>query len=175
MKRISLVVLLFAVLTFPSGHVYADGGQVGLSPGTGFKMRFGGGSTDFWIPIQLRGEAYLGEEDQHGVGGTFGWDIGTGLTPNFAAITPHYHYYFKQDDEGKGCGPYVGSYFDLRFRGNLNSIGLGAKGGYRFQFNDEWGIWAESNIGFNTIGGKNFGNRLNGGEFGFNVGAYWRF
>ncbi|MCP4124506.1 MAG: hypothetical protein GY751_22405 [Bacteroidetes bacterium] len=171
MKKVLLSALVLGILMFPGSDLFAGGGQAGISPGSGFKLRFGNMNTDLHIPIQFRAEVHLGDEGQHGIGGSFSYDIGTKFTPNFAAVTPHYHYYFKPE----GCGPYVGGYADFRFRGNLNDIGIGAKGGYRFKINEDWGIWAEANVGFNTLGGTYFNKRWNGGEVGFNAGAFYKF
>lgn len=162
------------------GDLFAGGGQAGMSPGTGVKIRFEKGGTDVWIPIQFRAEGHLGSEGQHGVGGTFSYDIGTGKSTviglvvrsrtGMAAITPHYHYYFNPKDSGA----YVGAFTDLRFGGGWNDIGVGGKGGYKHQFTENWGIWAEGSVGFSTSGSSG-SKRSNGGILGINAGAHYQF
>ncbi|MEZ5024429.1 MAG: hypothetical protein R2728_14460 [Chitinophagales bacterium] len=40
------------------------------------KLTFAKGGTNAFIPFRFEGEGYLGSNDQHGVGGGFGYDIG---------------------------------------------------------------------------------------------------
>lgn len=175
MRKASVFGFILSMFLFVGGEAFAGGGQAGMSPGTGVKVRFAKGGADVWIPIQFRAEGHLGSEGQHGVGGTFSYDIGTGgsiFTGNFGmvAITPHYHYYFNP----KESGPYVGGYVDLRFRSGVNDIVIGGKGGYKHQFTENWGIWAEGGFGFSTWGNNGF-SRSNGGQLAINAGAHYQF
>ncbi len=169
--KLSLVLLAGILLSFSA---FASGGSVGVSPGTGVKIVFGGGS-DVYIPIRFEGEGYLGDNDQHGVGGNIGFDIGTGFAFNAFGITPEYKYYFNG---GKLSSPFVGAYGDFRFAtgvfgGSFNLIGVGAQGGYQHYFTDNISIYGAGSFGFATVG-NSFG-RNNGGEFGIRAGVKYTF
>lgn len=174
MRKIQLLVILCSVLFLSAPNVFASGGSVGASPGTGIKVRFGGG-TDISLPIRFEGEGYLGDNDQHGVGGNIGFDIGTGFNFNYFGITPEYKYYFNG---GKESGAFVGAYGDFRFAtgtfgGSFNNIGIGGQGGYQHVFDFDLAIYGAGNIGFSTVG-NSFG-RNNGGEIGFRAGVKYIF
>lgn len=164
---------LCAAFVLMSAPAHA-GGNAGVSPG-GVKLYFAGGNVDIAIPITFRAEGYLGDEEQHGVGGAFVTEIGTGtFGASIVGFTPHYHYYFNG---GSSSGGYVGANLDLRFRGGFNTIGIGPVGGYKHQFTDNWGLWAEASVGYATSGLKGaFGNsvRNHGGFFGMNVGVHYQ-
>lgn len=169
MRKSTIAGLLFVglILTM-AGNAFADGGQAGISPAA-IKIRFGNG-TDVTYGIQFRAEWHVDDEANHAVGGNFGYDFGTGAFGfSLVSINPYYHYYFN----GKESGPYVGAYTDLRFRSSFSNIGVGPKAGYKFQINDNWGIWGEANVGFSSAGGSGF--RSNGGEIGFSIGGHYQF
>ncbi len=179
MKGIYLVGVMFLSLLVINSPAMAGGGSAGVSPATGFKVFFGGGSSDFYIPIRFEAETYLGSSEKHGIGGSIGADIGVGVgRVTVGAISPEYNYYFSG---GKVSSPYVGGYVDFRFRGGFNIIGVGGQGGYEHYFNEQFSLYGEGSIGFATAGysggywGYGTRTRTNGGEFGVRVGGKFTF
>lgn len=173
MKKHLLLTLITAFIFLATpGHVLAGGGSVGVAPGTGFTLRFASGGTDVYIPVQIRAQWYVDDEQNHAIGGEFGGDIGTGFAPNIVTINPYYHYYIG----GEGNGGYVGAKLGLGFRSNFNLISVVAVGGYKYDFNDErFSIFGEGSVGFATSGSSFSNSRGNGGEFGLKVGGLFNF
>ncbi|MCB0501392.1 MAG: hypothetical protein KDD32_01820 [Bacteroidetes bacterium] len=181
MRKIQLLVILCSVLFIGTPNAKASGGSVGLTPATGVKLYFAKGGTSTFLPFRFEGEGYLGGNDQHGVGGGFGYDIGVGGARTFwgvranvgyLSISPEYKYYFKG---GKDSSPFVGAYTDFRFGSGRNIIGVGAQGGYQHVFDFGLGIYGVGSFGFGTAGNNSGFGRSNGGEFGMRAGVKYIF
>jgi hypothetical protein len=151
---------------------YAGGGSLGMTPGSGFKLRFAGGGTDGLVPFDFRLEWRVDEEEKHGIGTDFGADLGTGGYPNVFRLNPYYHYYLN----GVG-GWYIGADFGIDVGKNTNLISIGPKAGYKADIkkNPKFAVYGETGLGFSTFGSSALSGRSNGGYWNFKVGALFNF
>ena len=173
-KRVVWSILFLLVLILPDISYAGNGGSAGISPGTGLKMRIENGGVAIYIPIRFLGEMNFGDEGQHGVGGTFSFDIKTGgnfFSSSIIAFTPEYKYYLNP----RGSSPYFGAYTDFRFKSGNNIIGVGGLLGYQYMFKENLGFYCEANGGY-ANSNINLGmKRTHGGEFGAEVGFKYQF
>lgn len=165
MRKIKILGLLLMALVFATPAANAGGVSIGGFPGTGYTVNFGSGGATGFIPIRFEVETFMGA-DNHGIGGSLGFDIGTGFAPNIFVINPQYRYYFN---DGRSSSPFVGATVDIGF-GSSKSLkfGAGAIGGYQHFFNDNIAIYGAATLGYAAV--KVFNTRSSG-ELGFRAGV----